>query len=108
MTIRLAFLVQLVLGIGLWTGKLDSLKGVHILVGIAFVLALWSLSLLAARAGAPPVLVALSFGMGIVVAVLGLTQEGILVGGSHWLVQLAHLLIGGLAVGLAERIGKRI
>lgn len=42
-----------------------------------------------------------------VVPLFGMTQTQILVGDLHWLIRVAHLLVGFAAVGLTERIGER-
>jgi hypothetical protein len=108
MLVRLCGLVLIALGILFWTGNALALVPVHMLVGLILVLSLWTLAFLAARSGAPPGFVALAFLWGLVVPVLGVTQDMLLVGGGHWLIQVLHLLVGLTAIGMAEGLGRRI
>ena len=107
MVLRLCMLVLLVLGILLWTSNFDNLKPVHILVGILFVFSLWLLGLFQWMGGGSASLVAGAFVLGLVVAALGITQESILPGSAHWVVQVVHLLLGLSAVGLGEVLAGR-
>ena len=45
--------------------------------------------------------------IGLVGAVLGLTQTQLLVGSAHWLVEVLHLLVGIAAIGMAEGLAAR-
>lgn len=101
-------LVLIALGLLFWTGNADPLIPVHMLLGIALVLALWVLAVLAAVAGVNFGLVALAFVWGLVVPALGLTQERLLPGGAHWLIQVLHLLVGIIAIALAQILAMRI
>lgn len=101
-------LVLIALGLLFWTGNADALVPVHMLLGIALVLALWALAALAAVAGVNLGLVALAFVWGLVVPALGLTQERLLPGGAHWLIQVLHLLVGITAIVLAQVLAMRI
>src|SRR5512137_1769566 len=94
--------IQIILGVLFWTGNALSLLPVHIFFGSLLVLSLWTLAILAARAGVKPGLVALALVWGLVVPILGLTQGQVLVGPSHWVIQVLHLLIGVGAIGQAE------
>lgn len=101
-------LLLITLGTLFWTGNADALIPVHMLLGIALVLALWTLSALAAIAGVSPGLIILAALWGIVVVVLGLTQERLLPGGAHWLIQTLHLAVGMTAIALAQILAIRI
>ena len=105
--LRGSFLVQLLLGIGLWTGRFDAAKPVHIVVGVVFVLAMWTVAILALRAGGNRVLGAVVVVWGVVLAVFGLVQESILTGGAHWVVQVLHLVVAIAAIGMAEALAGR-
>jgi len=108
MTVRVSGVVLLVLGVIFWTGNLDSLHLVHILLGLLLVLGLWTLALLAARARVAIGLAVLGFAWGVIATVLGLTQINLIVGGGHWVIQVIHLLIGVGAIGIAELLAMRI
>ncbi len=78
MVLRIAVLVALVMGIIFWTGNLENLQLVHMLIGFIVVLSLW---------------------------VIGLAQ-GFIKGGSFGLAVI-HLLLGLSAIGLGEMIYAR-
>ena len=101
-------LILIILGLLFWTGNADALIPVHMLLGVALVLALWALAALAAIAGVSPALVALAALWGVVVPVLGLTQERLLPGDLHWMIQALHLLVGVTAIALAQALAIRI
>jgi hypothetical protein len=108
MTIRISGLLLILLGIAIWTGRADGVIPVHLLLGFVLVLALWSLSFLAARAGVQTRWVALAVAWGLVAPILGLTQQGLLSGDWHWAIQVLHLLIGMGAIGMGENLALRI
>jgi hypothetical protein len=108
MLLRLAGLIAIVLGLLFWTGNALPLIPIHMLVGIIVVLALWTLAILAFRAGVSPGLVALAIVWGLIVTILGMTQTSLLPGSWHWVIQVLHLLLGVGAVGLGETLGARI
>jgi hypothetical protein len=105
--IRVCAIVQLTLGSLFWTGNATALIPLHMLTGLVLVLGLWTQAALGARAGLGLGLLGLALGWGAIVVVLGLTQDSLLPGDAHWVVQVLHLLIGLAAVGLAESIAAR-
>jgi hypothetical protein len=108
MLLRLCVLVLIVLGVIFWTGHAANLVGLHMAIGGIFVLLMWVMAVLGARAkvGGGPVLM-LVLG-GLVVLGLGMSQRQIMVGGMHWIVRVLHLLVGLAAIGLTEQVGARI
>ena len=106
--VRLAGLLLIVLGVLFWTGHALTLIPVHMLVGFVLVLSLWALAVLAARAGVHPAFVALAIVWGVIVPILGLTQQRLLPGEAHWVIQVLHLLVGLGAIGQAEGLAARI
>ena len=54
------------------------------------------------------VLGAIAIVLALIVPVFGITQMQILVGDFHWLIRVAHLLVGVAAVSLTERICEQI
>jgi hypothetical protein len=107
MLIRVTGVIQLVLGVAFWTGNALGLVPLHQLIGFVIVLSLWTMAALAARAGVQPGLVAAAAVWGLIVPVLGLTQEELLPGSAHWLVEVLHLLVGLVALGLADTLATR-
>lgn len=108
MTVRVAGLVLIVLGVLFWVGQAHPLIPAHMLLGLILVVALWVLGTLAARAGVGMGFVLFTAAWGIVVLVLGVAQTHILHGSWHWTIEVLHLLVGLAAMGLAEGLGKRI
>jgi hypothetical protein len=108
MLVRLCGLVLIVLGILFWTGNAGTLIPVHMLLGLVLVISLWALAFLAARAGAPIAQVVVAIVWGLVVPALGVTQDMLLTGDAHWVIQVLHLLVGLAAIGMAEGLGRRI
>jgi hypothetical protein len=109
--VRLTGATQVALGLLFWNGRALTLVPVHMMVGLGFVLGLWVLAGLAARAGVRPGLVLVAALWGIAVLALGITQGRLLPGPAHWVVAVLHLLVGfaamALAALLAAQIGKR-
>jgi hypothetical protein len=104
MLIRLAGLIQLGLGLTFWSGNALNLIPIHMLVGSILVLAFWVLALLAGRMGVNRVAVAVAIVWGLIVPVLGITQMQLLPGELHWIIEVIHLLVGLIAIGLSERL----
>lgn len=108
MTIRISGVLLIGLGAFIWTGNFDQLIPYHRILGFILVIALWTLCVLAARAGVSTGLVAAAAVWGLIAPILGLTQTSILTGGYHWIIQIVHLLIGLGAIGWGERLGLAI
>jgi hypothetical protein len=107
MLVRVAGVVQILLGLAFWTGNALGLVDLHQLLGILLVLALWTLAALAHRAGVPAGMVAGAAVLGLVVVVVGLTQRNLLTGSAHWVIEVIHLLLGLGLLGLAENLATR-
>jgi hypothetical protein len=106
-TVRITGLLQLLLGLLIWTGAVDQLISLHIASGILLVVALWVLAGLAIGR-APLGQIVVAFVLGLLMPALGLLQEGLLRGGFHWTIQVLHLLIGLAAIGMGEGLGRAI
>jgi hypothetical protein len=102
--VRVSGLVLLVLGTLFWTGNATGLIPLHRVLGFVLVFSLWALAALAARAGVGRSAVWLAVAWGLVVPIVGLTQDQLLVGSAHWLIRVLHLLLGVGAMGQAERL----
>ncbi|HEX2863540.1 MAG TPA: hypothetical protein VHN99_03140 [Deinococcales bacterium] len=105
MTIRIVGLALIVLGVLVWPGTRDGLIPYHMILGIVLVVCLWLLAAQAARNGASSGAVWLAVIWGALTAALGMTQERIFEGGSHWVIQVLHLIVGIGAIGIAEQLG---
>jgi hypothetical protein len=106
--VRVTGLIQIVLGVFIWTGNADRLIPIHITSGLVLVLSLLALGVLAAFARVNPALVALAIVWAVVVLILGLTQVQLLPGPAHWVIQVVHLLLGLGAIGQAENLARSI
>jgi hypothetical protein len=106
--VAVAGTTMIVLGLLFWSGNALDLVPLHMLLGLVLVVLLWSLAVTAAVAGAPPAQVAIAIGWGLLVPTLGITQDRILPGGAHWIVQVLHLLVGLAAIGQAMALAARI
>ena len=106
MTVRGVGLIMLILGLVIWTGDADGLIPIHMPLGIVLVLALCAVAVLAFQAGLPPALPAIAIAWGVLTVAFGLAQSQILPDASqHTVVEIAHLVVGLVAIGLAEAIG---
>jgi hypothetical protein len=108
MLVRITGVVQLILGLLIWTENAFNLIGIHMLIGLVLVLSLLVLAAVSTQEGVPIGLAAGVAVLALVALVLGMTQTSLLPGSSHWVIQVIHLLIGLAAVGSGEAIGGRI
>jgi hypothetical protein len=106
--VRLTAIVQIVLGVLFWTDNATDLVPLHQTVGIILVLALETLVAAGARAGVDRRLVVIAGIWGVVVVVLGYSQESLLAGSAHWVIEVLHLLVGLGAIGQSEALATRI
>ncbi len=110
MVLRISAVLALILGILFWTQTAGGpLVPIHMLLGIIVTLSLWTLGVVIATAkGSGNVGIgAGAIVLGLLVIGLGLTQQTLLVGTSHWVIQVLHLLLGLLAIGMGEMINGR-
>ena len=107
MFMRIAALVQVVVGVALWTGNWYSLVDVHRTVGVLFVLSLWIIAIIALVQRRATGLAAFAILWGLLVAALGFMQQGMLIGDYHWVIRVLHLVIGLASMPIAERLTPR-
>lgn len=100
--------IQLILGVIIWFGVADAFISVHIVSGIILVLSLWALSFVAVRQGLNLGLVAFAILWGLMAVILGLKHDALIPGQSHWIIQVIHLLVGVVVIGLALRLSSLI
>jgi len=108
MTIRISGLLLLLLGLAIWTGRADGVIPIHELLGFVLVMALWTLSYFAARAGVAMRWVVLAVAWGLAAPILGLTQQNLVNGDWHWTIQVLHLVIGVGAIVQGEMLAGRM
>jgi hypothetical protein len=103
---RVALMVTLVLGLLFWITDM-SLISLHMLFGLIGVLSLLVLGMVAVFTRGLRLLGVGSMVYALMVLASGPTQDMILVGNLHWLIQTAHLLVGIGAMAVALVIDKR-
>jgi hypothetical protein len=103
---QLAGVGALILGLLHWFFHVSFIN-LHMIFGILVTLALLIMGIVAIFTTKLKILGAVAAVFALVVPVFGRTQMLILVGNFHWLIQVAHLLVGATAVILIEEIGKQ-
>ena len=95
--------LALILGLLFWAGIGLNLIAVHMLLGLLVVLLLWIVGVGQAfsKNGSWPLAIG-ALALGAVVIIFGLRQSALLVGPFHWVIQVIHLLLGVLAVGIGQ------
>ena len=106
--VRVDGLIMLVLGLLIWTGGFAALVPVHMVLGFVLVLALWTVAYAGYLVRVSTGLAALAAFWGLLLPALGLTQHGLLAGDLHWIVDVVHLAVGIVAIGLGEGLGAAI
>jgi hypothetical protein len=101
-TVLGAGVVQLILGMMFWADMAKALVPVHIVVGTVAAVSLLALAILAIRAKAPVPFAVLVGVWALVLPLFGSLQRQLLVGSSHWIIQVLHLLLGVGAMGMAS------
>lgn len=108
MVLRVAVLINLILGILFWTGNADSLVIVHIILGFLAVISLFTIGIVqGVRKGGSFPLALATFVVGFLLAFIGLFQTRWDLGSNQWIIQVIHLLLGLAAIGLGEMIAGR-
>jgi hypothetical protein len=106
--LSLAGLLALVLGLILWMGMAVNVVSLHMLLGLLTVIALWVIGVAQALArGGSWGLTAGAIVLGALTAWLGMVQASLLVGESHWIIQVIHLLLGLATIGLGHMAAAR-
>jgi uncharacterized membrane protein HdeD (DUF308 family) len=103
-TIRVTGIALVVLGLLLWVDAAAGLRTIHMLLGLVLVVALVAAAALALRTGAKPILPGMAIAWAILTLAFGMTQAQILPGDGHVVVEVAHLLVGIVAIGLGEML----
>lgn len=97
-----------VLGILFWTGHALSLLSLHMLLGSLFVVCMWMLAIAGSLVPGSRGFALLVFVWSLIVPALGATQLSLLPGSAHWVIQVLHLLVGIIAMGLGHSLARRI
>jgi hypothetical protein len=110
LTLRAGFVLALLLGLGFWTNRIptNGLVLLHMLLGLIVVASLWYLGLAQAQRGGGLGLTLGTFVAGLALAIVGLTQVRLETSLPVLAVQLIHVALALLAVGLGEMSNGRI
>ncbi|HEU4637681.1 MAG TPA: hypothetical protein VFS84_02420 [Candidatus Binatia bacterium] len=106
--LTLAGLLALITGVLFWTGTALNLMALHMLLGFLAVGALWVIGV--AQAFDPRgswVIAAGALIVGAVMIVLGMMQSTLLPGEFHWIIQVIHLALGLLTIGIGHMAAAR-
>jgi hypothetical protein len=110
MVIRIASIVlsfagflALVLGLLIWTGTDSNLVQMHMSLGLLAVAALWVVGFgQDFSTGGGWVIAACALGVGGTLIFIGMTQTSLMAGAFHWVIQLVHLVLGLLVIGIGH------
>ena len=106
--LRVCGALAVILGILFWSGNALNLIPIHMLLGLLVVLSLWIVGIgQAFSSGGSWPLAGGALLLGLLVIVVGMTQSSLLVGPFHWVIQVVHLLLGILAVGIGQIAAAR-
>ena len=98
-----AGLLALILGLLFWTNSALNLIQMHMLLGLLAVGALWVIGIgQAFSKGGSWLIAACALVVGAAMIVLGWTQSSLMVGELHWVIQVIHLVLGLLVIGMGH------
>jgi hypothetical protein len=101
--LRVCGVLALLLGLLFWNGNALNFIPVHTLLGILLVGSLWITGIGQALArGGSWQLAAAALVVGVLAIAVGIRQSALLVGSFHWVIQIIHLLLGVLAIGIGQ------
>jgi hypothetical protein len=103
---RLLGVIQILVGLAIWFGFAEKAVAFHVTVGSLFVLVLWIVALIALFVLDKRGLALFTLLWGGFVLWFGMAQTTLFVGTGHWVVRLAHLLVGMAAIGLVDSLGR--
>jgi hypothetical protein len=106
--IRVCGGAALALGLAFWLGSARSLTLLHIRFGIAVVLSLWALAAIAWWKTTRHSLALFATAWGLATLVFGMTQIQLMPGPVHWIVEVAHLGVGVVAIALGAQLANAI
>jgi hypothetical protein len=106
--VRVAGVVQILLGLSIWIGPGMRYISLHIQAGFLIVVGLWILAILALSVRGRPALAVFALVWGLALPAFGMAQAAILVGPLHWIIRVIHLLMGLIALGTADSLAKHV
>ena len=106
--VTLGGILALLSGLAHWLGIAPDFLSMHMLLGYLTVAGLWTIGIAQAfSAGGSSLVAALAIVVGAFTIYLGMNQTVLLPGENHWLIQLAHLVLGILTIGVGHMAAAR-
>ncbi len=106
--LTLAGLLALISGVMFWTGTALNWMALHMLLGFLAVGALWVLGLAQAFAQRGSwIIAACALIVGAAMIVIGMMQSSLMPGDFHWIIQVIHLALGLLTIGIGHMAAAR-
>jgi hypothetical protein len=106
--VRLIGVLLLIMGLLIWTQNNFSLINSHLLLGVLLVVSMLVVAVVSTQLGAPLGMAAGLAVAAIIVLAFGMTQDSILPGPNHWIIQVLHPLVGLGGVGFSEAVCGRV
>jgi hypothetical protein len=107
MIARLLGVAQILSGFAFWFGMMPK-TGPHFGMGSLLVLVVWIIALIGLFALPKRGIPLMTLLWGGLVLWFGMAQTTFLVGSAHWVIRVAHLLVGVSLLGLAETLAKAV
>jgi hypothetical protein len=103
LVLSFAGLLALILGLLIWTTSASNLIQVHMLLGLLAVATLWVIGIgqAVSKGGSWPIAIC-ALVTGAIMVFLGWNQSSLMAGPFHWVIQIVHLLLGLLVIGLGH------
>jgi hypothetical protein len=103
-----AGLLALILGLLIWTAGALNVIQMHMLLGFLAVGSLWFIGIgQAFSKGGSWLLATCALVVGAAIIILGLNQSALMLGASHWVIQVVHLVLGLLVIGIGHMSAAR-
>lgn len=106
--IRALGVLQLLLGIAIWTGAAVPWRGVHIMTGLLFAATFVAIGAVTARLAGRVLPLAAALGWIAIVVAYAFAHARLLPGDAHWVAQLVHVVIGLATIGIAEKVAAPV
>lgn len=106
--LSLAGVLALISGLFFWAGTALHLVSMHMLLGFLTIAALWVVAIgqCFSKAGSG-IIAAGALLVGALTIVIGLYQASLMVGPLHWVIEVIHLVLGILTIGLGHIAAAR-
>jgi|SRR5215208_699175 len=105
--VTIAGVLAFLSGIAFWFGVAPGLVSMHMLLGLLTVAGLWAVAVAQALSGGSILLAAIAVGVGALTIYVGINQTAMLSGEHHWLIQLGHVILGVLSIGVCHMAAAR-